>query len=57
MPAKNEKQRELMAIAEHNPTILYKRNRGVLKMSKEQLHDFASTKGAALAATVRKPKA
>lgn len=50
MPAKNEKQRVAMAIAEHEPEKLYKRNRGMLKMSKEQLHDFAvksekSTKG------------
>ena len=34
-----------MAIAEHAPGKLYKKNRGVLKMSHKQLHDFASTKG------------
>lgn len=34
-----------MAIAEHEPSRLYKRNRGVAKMSKQQLHEFASTKG------------
>lgn len=45
MPAKSEKQRELMAIAEHHPEKLHKQNRGVLKMSKGQLHDFAATKG------------
>lgn len=33
-----------MAIAEHNPRKLYKRNRGLLGMSQGQLHDFASTK-------------
>ena len=32
-----------MAIAEHSPGKLYKRNRGLLGMSHEQLHDFAST--------------
>jgi hypothetical protein len=32
-----------MAIAEHNPSKLYARNRGLLKMSHSQLHDFAST--------------
>lgn len=32
-----------MAIAEHAPSKLKKRNRGLLKMSHEQLHDFAST--------------
>ena len=45
MPAKTEKQREVMAIAEHHPEKLYKKNRGLLKMSKSQLHDFADTKG------------
>ena len=34
-----------MAIAEHAPAKLYKRNKGLLKMSKSQLHDFAATKG------------
>lgn len=43
MPAKSKAQRRLMAIAEHKPSALYKRNAGVAKMSKEQLHDFAST--------------
>jgi hypothetical protein len=46
MPAKSEKQRKLMAIAEHHPEQLNTENRGVLKMSHQQLHDFASTKGA-----------
>jgi hypothetical protein len=32
-----------MAIAEHAPGKLYKRNRGVLGMSHEQMHDFAAT--------------
>lgn len=32
----------MMAIAEHNPSKLFARNRGVLKMSHSQLHDFAS---------------
>ena len=36
-----------MAIAKHEPKKLYKRNKGMLKMSKEQLSEFArkSTKG------------
>lgn len=33
-----------MAIAEHHPKKLYKKNKGLLKMSKSQLHDFATTK-------------
>ena len=44
MPALSKKQRELMAIAEHHPSKVSKKNRGVLKMSKKQLHDYASTK-------------
>ena len=44
MPAKSKKQQQAMAIAEHNPKKLYKRNKGLKKMSKSQLHDFASTK-------------
>ena len=45
MPAKSENQREAMAIAEHHPSKLYKKNRSLMKMSKQQLHEFASTKG------------
>ncbi len=45
MPAVSQAQRKMMAIAEHNPSALYGRNRGALKMSHSQLHDFAATKG------------
>lgn len=45
MPAVSDKQRKLMAIAEHHPSMVRKKNRGVLKMSHQQLHDFAATKG------------
>jgi len=38
----SKKQRTAAAIAEHDPGKLYKRNRGFLKASKEQLHDIAS---------------
>ena len=41
MPAKSEKQRMMMAIAEHHPSKLYKKNRGVLKMGKAKLSEFA----------------
>lgn len=37
-----------MAIAEHHPSQVSKKNRGVLKMSHKQLHDFASTKASAM---------
>ena len=43
MPAVSKAQQSLMALAEHAPEKLYKRNRGVLKMSMKQLHDFAAT--------------
>ncbi len=44
MPAKSKAQRRVMAIAEHHPEKLYKRNKGLKKMSQSQLHDFAATK-------------
>jgi hypothetical protein len=43
MPAVSKKQQEAMAIAEHEPGKLDKKNRGLLKMSHKQLHDFAAT--------------
>lgn len=43
MPAESKNQGIATAIAEHEPKKLYKRNRGLLKMSQKQLHDFAST--------------
>ena len=44
MPAVSSKQRIAMAIAEHEPGKLYARNKSLLRMSKQALHDFASTK-------------
>lgn len=46
--------RRAMAIAEHHPDKLYKRNRGLLKMSHSQLHDFASTPESGLPKSVSK---
>lgn len=43
MPAQSKKQRKAIAIAEHHPEKLYKRNRGLLSMSKKQMHEFAAT--------------
>lgn len=43
MPAVSKAQRKAMAIAEHSPGKLFKRNKGLLQMSHSQLHDFAST--------------
>ncbi len=48
MPAVSKKQRRAMAIAEHNPGKLHKKNKGMEKMSKNQLSDFASTKESGL---------
>lgn len=45
MPATSARQQKAMAIAEHHPDALYKRNRGMLQMTHGQLHDFAATKG------------
>ena len=44
MPAVSKKQRRAMAIAEHEPGKLMGKNKGLAKMSKAQLHDFAATK-------------
>ena len=44
MPAKSTAMRRASAIAEHHPSQLYAKNKGLAKMSKSQLHEFASTK-------------
>jgi hypothetical protein len=43
MPAVSRNQRIAMAIAEHHPEQLSPQNKGLLKMSHSQLHDFAAT--------------
>jgi len=48
MPASSKKMRRASAIAEHHPEMLYKRNRGMKKMSKGELHEYASTPEAGL---------
>ena len=42
MPSSSEKQRIAMAIAEHEPEKLYRKNKGLKKMTHQQLHEFAS---------------
>jgi hypothetical protein len=54
MPAVSKKQRKAMAIAENAPEKLYAKNKGLLKMSKKQLHDYASTKEKGLPNKVKK---
>jgi hypothetical protein len=56
MPSTSKAQQRLMAIAEHNPSAVSKKNRGVLKMSHQQLHDFAATKRKGLPAKVSHKK-
>jgi hypothetical protein len=41
-PSVSRAQQRLMQIAEHHPDKLYAKNKGVAKMSHEQLHDFAA---------------
>lgn len=43
MPSVSKAQQAVMSLAEHDPAKLKKRNRGLLAMSHEQLHDFAAT--------------
>ena len=43
MPATSKAQQRIFAIAEHNPKQLFKKNKGLLKMGKKKLHDFAAT--------------
>ena len=43
MPSVSRKQQIAMAIAEHEPNKLYPHNRGLTKMTHQQLHDFAAT--------------
>lgn len=57
MPSTSKAQRRLMALAEHNPSEVYARNKGVLSMSGQQLHDFAATKEKGLPKKVKKPHA
>lgn len=56
MPSTSQAQQRLMAIAEHNPSAVYGKNRGVLRMSMKQLHDFATTSRKGLPKRVKKAK-
>jgi len=56
MPATSKKQQMMMAIAEHEPSKLYAKNKGVLKMGKKELHKFASTKRKGLPLKKKKTK-
>ena len=45
MPSVSRAQQEATAIALHNPSKLYARNRALAKMPAATLREFASTKG------------
>lgn len=48
MPANSIKQRRAAAIAEHEPGELYARNKGMAKMKRGVLHEYAETREAGL---------
>lgn len=43
MPSVSKAQRRVFAIAEHRPDELYAKDRGLLNMSHDKLHEFADT--------------
>lgn len=43
VPAASKAFRRAAAIAEHHPSKLFAKNRSLLRMTHEQLHDFAAT--------------
>jgi len=43
VPSVSQDQQIATSIAEHDPSKLYKRNKGLLGMNHQQLHDFAAT--------------
>ena len=56
MPAVSKVQQKAMAIALHSPNSLYKKNKGLLSMAKEDLDEFASTKIKGLPTRKKKAK-
>ncbi len=48
MPAISQSQRRLFAIASHHPEELYPQNRGLAKLPRRTLHDFAATRESGL---------
>jgi hypothetical protein len=43
MPATSKAQQRLFALAEHKPGELYRKDRSLLNLTHQQLHDFAAT--------------
>jgi len=48
--------RKAAAIAEHNPQELYKKNRSLLRMTHQQLHEYADTPEKGLPEHTKKKK-
>jgi len=44
LPSRSQAQQQAAAVALHSPEKLYRRNRGLLGMSKEDLRHYAETK-------------
>jgi hypothetical protein len=49
MPAKSVAQRKLMGMALHHPEKVSAKNKGILKMTRAQLHDYSDTEEDGLA--------
>lgn len=56
MPSVSIAQRRAMAIAEHDPQKLYGKNKGLLGMTHQQLHEFADTPESGLPEHVKQPR-
>jgi hypothetical protein len=56
MPARSVAQRKLIAIALHHPGKVKAKNRSILSMKREDMHDFAATKETGLARHVSQLK-
>lgn len=56
MPSVSGAQQAVMAIAEHDPDKLKPKNRGILRMTHKQLHEFAATPTKGLPTHVRAGK-
>lgn len=56
MPAKSRSQRRAIAIAKYEPEKLFKRNRGLKRMSKEDLSEFTEMSEVGLPKKVRRKR-
>lgn len=54
MPSVSKAQQRLFSIAEHEPSKLHSKNKGLLKLGKSKLGEFARTKTMGLPTRVKK---